>query len=223
MAWIRTYILPQMEQEMAQQDEVEFQLGAPTFLRIYKEEAVLEAWLQDERSGRYELFKTYPICNYSGTLGPKLQEGDKQSPEGFYEVSEEWLWPSSKYHLAMNIGFPNEYDKAHGRTGSHLMIHGDCFSEGCYAMTDPQIEEIYVLTEQSLLAGNESVPVHIFPFRMNGVKLEEHRGDPWMRYWINLKRGHDIFEQTRVPPIVGVTDGLYVFEPQRYITAEGGV
>lgn len=193
--------------------------GAPTFIRIFKEEHILEAWLQNPDTGRYELFKTYPICNFSGDLGPKLKEGDRQAPEGFYAVSEDWLWPSSKYHLAMNIGFPNEYDKAHGRTGSHLMIHGGCRSEGCYAMTDRQIEEIYVLVEQSLLNGNETVPIHIFPFRMDGITLEKHRGHPWMRYWINLKRGYDMFEKTRVPPIVTVSNGLYEFQPGRYMTA----
>ena len=223
LAFIRQQIMPDIKIEIAEnqaQQYANIHLGAPTYLRIFKQEAVLEAWLQDSDTGRYALFKTYPICNYSGVLGPKLQEGDKQSPEGFYEVSKEWMWPESKYHLAMNIGFPNEYDRAHKRTGSHLMIHGDCSSEGCYAMTDPQIEEIYVLVEQSLLAGNETVPIHIFPFRMTGINLAEHRGHPWMRFWINLKRGYDVFEETGIPPAVRVEDKLYMFSPD--LLVQGG-
>ena len=89
------------------------------------------------------IFKTYPICSYSGGLGPKIQQGDRQAPEGFYLVSLEQLNPRSKYYLAFNVGFPNAYDRAYGRTGSNIMVHGDCTSSGCYAMTDAVMEEIY--------------------------------------------------------------------------------
>lgn len=226
LGFIREKMMPKIETEMAKNQvkhpqHANIHLGAPTYLRLFKEEGVLEAWLQDSDTGHYALFKTYPICAYSGTLGPKLKEGDLQSPEGFYSVSKDWMWPESKYHLAMNIGYPNEFDKMHGRTGSHLMIHGECQSDGCYAMTNKRIEEIYVLVEQSLLNGNETVPIHIFPFRMTGIKLAEHRGDPSMRFWINLKRGYDIFEETGVPPDVRAEDGLYMFSPD--IFAPGGV
>ncbi|HBR69248.1 MAG TPA: 2-dehydro-3-deoxyphosphooctonate aldolase [Rhodospirillaceae bacterium] len=224
--FIRDRIAPKLELQIEknQKKEPEYaniHLGAPTYLRIFKEESVLEAWLQDSVTGRYVLFKTYPICAYSGGLGPKEKEGDLKSPEGFYAIGKNWFRPESHYHLAMNIGYPNDFDKAHGRTGSHLMLHGGCKSDGCYAMNNRQIEELYILAEQSIRAGNESVPVHIFPFRMTGTNLEAHLGDPSMRFWINLKRGYDVFEEIRIPPDVIVKDGLYSFSPD--LAAPGGV
>src|SRR5690606_11897951 len=144
---------------------------------------------------KYHLYKTYPICKWSGSLGPKLVEGDKQAPEGFYDVTTDWLWPESQYHLAMNIGYPNQYDRTHGRTGSYIMIHGKCFSEGCFAMKDRPIEEIYLLTEQSLLAGNHNVPIHIFPFRMTDENMARHADSVWMPFWRNLRQGYEWFER----------------------------
>ena len=146
-----------------------FAAGDAVFIRIFKEEAILELWL--ERSGRYERFETYPICRWSGELGPKLKEGDGQSPEGFYEVRLESLNPNSRYHLSFNLGFPNAFDRAHARTGSYLMVHGGCSSVGCYAMTNPGIDEIYRLTEAALQAGQDAVAVHIFPFRMTEERM----------------------------------------------------
>ncbi|MGI9406816.1 MAG: L,D-transpeptidase family protein, partial [Hyphomicrobiaceae bacterium] len=121
----------------------------PIFIRIFKEESELEVWKQ-RADGRFHHFKTYPICNWSGALGPKLRQGDKQSPEGFYTVANGQLNPKSQFHLAFNLGFPNAYDKAHGRTGDYLMVHGDCRSAGCYAMTDALVEELYALVRDSL-------------------------------------------------------------------------
>ena len=114
---------------------------SPIVLRLFKEEAELEVWKQDT-SGRFQILKTYPICRWSGDLGPKLYEGDRQAPEGFYTVTPELMNPNSNYHLSINLGFPNSFDKANNRDGSLLMIHGDCWSSGCYAMTDEQISEI---------------------------------------------------------------------------------
>lgn len=188
-----------------------FRLGAQAYIRIFKEEAILETWLQNLETGRYELFKTYPVCTFSGLLGPKFQEGDKQSPEGFYDVVEDRLWPGSKYHLAMNIGFPNEYDQYHGRNGSYLMIHGGCESEGCYAMTDEVIEKVYLIVEQAIKNGQESVPVHIFPFRMTKKNMALWNNYEWTPFWKNLKQGYDLFEINRIPPHPTVRDGKYAF------------
>ncbi len=215
---IRAELSPKMNTQMA---KANIQPGAHTYIRVFKEEAILEAWLRDDFTGRYQLYKTYPICTYSGDLGPKLREGDLQSPEGFYEITQEWLWPQSQYHLAMNIGFPNEYDAARGRTGTHLMIHGGCKSEGCYAMTDAGIEEIYLLVEQSLAQNALPVPVHIFPFRMTADNMNRHADQPWQRFWRSIYKGYSAFERDHVPPQILVENGRYVVRPQTYVRREG--
>lgn len=179
------------------------QYGSPAFIRIFKEEAALELWLKEEDAPSYRLYKTYPVCNFSGTLGPKLKEGDRQAPEGFYTVGVSQMNPWSRHHLSFNLGFPNTYDAALGRTGSALMIHGGCDSIGCYAVTDEQVEEIYLITEASIAKG-ANVPVHIFPFRMHEPNMFMHQNDPWMPFWMNLKQGHDLFEATKIPPAYGV-------------------
>lgn len=197
-----------------------FEQGAPMFIRIFKQEGTLEVWREGDEHGKYALYKSYPICRYSPVPGPKIREGDLQSPEGFYDVTYDWLKPESKYHLAMNIGYPNEYDQQWGRTGNKLMIHGGCASEGCFAMTDPGIEEIYTLAEASLLAGNEEVPVHIFPFRMTPENMRLAANSPWMPFWENLKEGYDMFERDRMPPQVAVMNTRYVFMPQPFNVAQ---
>ena len=196
-----------LTRELAEQN---LELGAPVFVRVFKKEEQLETWVKDPATGRYTPFKRYPICNYSGTLGPKLAEGDLQSPEGFYTVGASQMNPRSAFHLSFNLGFPNEFDRAHGRTGSLLMIHGDCKSTGCYALTDPAIEEVYLLVEASIAAGHE-VPVHIFPFRMNAFNMYMHSGHEWELFWQNLKEGYDSFELTRVPPSVSHRNYKYAF------------
>ena len=164
-------------------------LGSPAFIRIFKQESELEVWLV--RDGAFALFETYPICAWSGELGPKLAEGDRQAPEGFYAVGLKQLNPGSNYHRAFNLGFPNAYDRAFGRTGSFLMVHGDCVSIGCYAMTDQGIDEIYRIVEAALQQGQREVPVHAFPFRMTGKAMVEKAGHRWAAYWSNLKEGYD--------------------------------
>ena len=184
--------------------------GSPIFIRIFKLENTLEVWMEDKQDqGRYRLFQSFPICSFSGTLGPKLMEGDKQSPEGFYEITPEQLHPQSEYHLAMNIGFPNQYDQALNRTGSFLMIHGGCKSIGCFAMRDKGIEEIYFLAEAAFKNGQPSIPVHIFPFHLTAENIEVTQSHSWYPFWANLKQGYDMFEMTRIPPIVSSTAGAY--------------
>ena len=182
--------------------------GNAIYIRIFKAEAELEVWLQ--HGERYELFKTYPICAESGTLGPKEREGDAQSPEGFYSVTASKLNPMSNYHLAFDIGYPNTYDRSLGRTGSFIMVHGNCVSIGCFAMTDPAIEEIYLLAEAALAKGQRSFAVHVFPFRMTAENTRQHAGSKWAPFWTELKAGYDAFEAKHVPPDVDVRAGHYV-------------
>lgn len=188
-----------------------FTPGTPVYMRIFKQSAIMQMWLRDDISGKYSLYKTYPICKYSGTLGPKLREGDLQSPEGFYVVEPQWMNPNSQYHLAFNIQFPNKYDRSYGRTGSHIMVHGDCKSIGCYAMTNNQMEEIYAIVELAHQGGQHSVPIDIFPFHMTEENMLAHINSPWYMFWRNLQQGYLLFEETREPPIVSVANGRYVF------------
>ena len=186
--------------------------GNEVFIRIFKQEHILELWTKAKDSKKFHLYKSYEICTWSGSLGPKLKEGDGQSPEGFYTVGSSQLKPDSSYHRAFNIGFPNEYDKAKKRTGSFIMVHGNCVSIGCYAMTDKLIEEIYYLVESALNTGQEKFSIHIFPFRMNSPNLLKYKNNKWLSFWENLKEGHDLFEQNHIPPVVSVTDKSYSFK-----------
>jgi murein L,D-transpeptidase YafK len=186
-------------------------LGVPVMLRIFKLDSELELWV--EKDGRFVRFATYPICLWSGRLGPKLKEGDKQAPEGFYTVASEQLNPDSHWHRAFNLGFPNAFDRSQGRYGSFLMVHGGCSSIGCYAMTDPVVDELWRFVTAALDEGQVRVPVHVFPFRMTDRNLAARKGGRWGSFWADLKRGYDLFEANHVPPVVSVCKGRYVFEP----------
>ncbi len=182
---------------------------APIFMRIFKEESELEVWKAKD-DGRFHHLKTYPICTFSGKLGPKLKQGDKQAPEGFYRVARRQMNPNSKYHLSFNLGYPNRYDRSHARTGKHLMVHGDCKSAGCYAMTDALVEEIYILAREALAGGQDKFDVHAYPFRMTQANMRRHRHNKWAGFWRDLKRGYDHFEMTRLPPSVAVCERRYL-------------
>lgn len=182
---------------------------APIYIRIFKQESELEVWKQ-RPDGRYYHFKTYPICNWSGELGPKIKEGDRQAPEGFYSISTEQLNPKSSYYLAFNLGFPNAFDRSLNRTGNFVMIHGQCRSAGCYAMTDALMEEIYALGRDSLRGGQKAIPVHAFPFRMTDSNMARHATSPWASFWGTLKQAYDSFETTRLPADVVVCERKYV-------------
>ena len=185
-------------------------LGSAIFIRILKESDSLEVWMESE-SGRFINFKNYDICTFSGSLGPKIKEGDRQSPEGFYFVKPNNLNPWSRFHLSFNLGFPNQYDRYHGRTGSALMVHGNCVSIGCYAMTDKYIEEIYTLIHFAFESGQPFVRVHAFPFHMTDDNLTQYKNHKWHAFWKNLKEGYDAFENQGRPPNVKVDAGRYVF------------
>jgi len=187
-------------------------LGAPVYVRIFKLENEMEVWLRNA-SGVYTLFRTYPICNWSGDIGPKTKEGDRQAPEGFYVVNARQMNPNSNYYLSFNIGYPNAYDKARGYTGSYLMVHGGCRSVGCYAITDDAVQELFSLAREAFTAGQRDFPVHAFPFRMTEDNLAFRGSNPWEPFWRNLKEGYDLFERNRRPPVVAVRDQRYVFFP----------
>src|SRR5262245_6079796 len=182
--------------------------SGPLLIRIFKEESELELW---RRQGeRFELIATYPICAWSGTLGPKEYEGDRQTPEGFYAVDLRHVGIVSRHLRAIDIGYPNGFDRSLGRTGSHILVHGGCRSVGCFAMTNPVMDQIYALAERALLAGQDAIPVQIFPFRMTEVNLKRHADSRWYDFWSNLKQGYDKFEETRRAPVVHACNGSYI-------------
>ncbi len=199
------------------------QVGSPAFVRIFKEESELEIWKQRD-DGRFYHFKTYPICNWSGELGPKLVKGDKQAPEGFYSITPTLMNPNSKFYLSFNLGYPNSYDRSLGRTGDSVMVHGKCRSAGCYAMTDALVEEIYGLTRESLKAGQPTFQLHAFPFRMSDVKMASMKKHKWYPFWKTLKQGYDHFEAHRIPPEIAVCERRYVVNvlpPQSRVEPDG--
>ena len=186
--------------------------ASPIVIRSYKMEGELEIWKLNSE-GRYALLKTFPICRWSGQLGPKKKQGDRQAPEGFYSITPGQMNPNSSYHLSFDTGFPNAYDRAHGRTGSNLMVHGACSSAGCFAMTDQAISEIYAIGREAFRGGQRSFQFQSYPFRLTPKNLVKHRMDPNYNFWKNLKEGSDYFEVTGKEPAVGVCGGRYVFGP----------
>lgn len=199
---------PDLERLEARLEDGGFKLGAPIFIRIYKDEFLLEVWLK--KGERFEKFASYPICRYSGRLGPKLQQGDRQSPEGVYTVARSQLNPASRWHRSFNLGFPNTFDRAHGRTGSFLMVHGGCSSIGCYAMTNAAVDEIWRLVTTALDGGQPRFQVQAFPFRMTDANLAARSGHPSYGFWTQLKAASDHFDTTGLPPIVDVCGMRYV-------------
>jgi murein L,D-transpeptidase YafK len=204
---------PLSPQTMAELAAKNMPKESPVLLRIFKEESELEVWKQDT-SGRYALLRTFPICRWSGELGPKLKEGDRQAPEGFYAITPGQMNPNSAYYLSFNIGYPNAFDRAHGRTGGEVMVHGDCSSRGCYAMTDEQIAEIYALGREAFFGGQRSFQVQSYPFRMTPLNMARHRNNPNLPFWKNLKEGYDHFEVTHLEPKVDVCEKRYVFDAE---------
>ena len=204
---------PLSERVLAELKAKRMEKDSPILVRIFKEESELEVWKQDD-SGRFALFRSYPICRFSGELGPKIKTGDRQAPEGFYTITPGLMNPNSSQYLAINTGFPNAYDRANGRTGSFLMIHGGCSSAGCYAMTDEQMGEIYALAREAFFGGQTSFQLQAYPFRMTPLNMARHRNSPHMAFWTMLKEGHDHFEVTRLEPRVGVCEKRYIFEAE---------
>jgi murein L,D-transpeptidase YafK len=213
---------PISDQMLAEFEQKNMSKESAILVRIFKEESELEVWKED-RTGHFARLKTYPICRWSGELGPKIKQGDRQAPEGYYTITPGLMNPNSNYYLAINTGFPNAYDRANGRTGAFLMIHGDCSSSGCYAMTDEQIAEIYALARESFFGGQKSFQIQAYPFRMTPANMAKHRNSPHMAFWRMLKQGYDHFEVTRLQPKVDVCEKRYVFDAEsrgRFSAAE---
>jgi len=214
-------VRPELERALAEKG---LRFGDPVFLRGFKEEGELEMWVRNRKTKKYDLFRTWKVAAASGAPGPKLTEGDRQVPEGFYFVPPAAMKPDSAFHLAFNVGFPNAYDREHGRTGSFIMIHGNRVSIGCLAMTDEKIEEIYTLCDAALKKGQPYFRVNLFPFRMTPERLEREAGSQWHDFWMNLREGYDLFERTHLPPQAEVSKGRYVFVDaagHRIPTSEG--
>jgi len=185
-------------------------LGSDVFIRVFKAESELEVWMR--RGETFVLFATYPICHWSGTIGPKISEGDKQTPEGIYTVTQKQLHMIGRHPRSLNLGFPNAFDRQYQRTGSYILIHGGCSTVGCIAMTNPVIEEIFSLAQSALKNGQDAVQVHVFPFRMTEERLNAYALNDWYDFWRNLKDAYDSFERRRLPPKVSVCDGRYWIE-----------
>ena len=183
-------------------------MGSPVYIQIFKEERTLE--LYAKMGNEFRLVNSFPICNYSGGLGPKRVQGDFKSPEGFYSVDVRHLKPDSRYYRAINIGFPNEYDRAQGYSGAYLMIHGECKSIGCYAMTNGYMDEIYRYVAAAFNNGQRLVDISIYPFRMTEQNMIRHRSSVYASFWRQLKPGYDYFAKNHQPPTVHVANGQYV-------------
>lgn len=205
---VRRRVAPGLKGQLA---AAGFALGDPVLVRIFKESNELEMWLKPAKGEAFKLFRIYPIAYYSGKLGPKQAEGDLQAPEGFYRVTKKQLNPRSNFHLAFDIGYPNEFDRALSRTGSAIMVHGNKVSVGCFAMTDPLIEEIYLIVEAALDRGQQAFDVQAFPFRMTEERMAETEKSEWAPFWRSLKEGHDAFEHSHQPITVTVREGRYEF------------
>lgn len=205
---VRGRVAPSLRQELA---SAGFSLGDPAFIRIFKEERELELWLKPENETQFKLWKTWPIAAMSGRLGPKQKEGDQQAPEGFYETDVKSMNPNSKYHLSFNVGYPNALDRFHQRTGALIMVHGKAVSIGCFAMTDPVIEQIYLIVEEALHHGQSTVPIHSFPFRMTDERMTQAAAErsPWLPFWEDIRTAYLRFDASRDPPAVQIHAGRY--------------
>src|SRR6266498_3249595 len=196
---------PLSPQMLALLEQKHMPIDSPILIRLFKKESEVEVWKQDT-FGHFALLKTYPICRWSGELGPKTREGDRQAPEGFYTVRPGQMNPNSHQYLSFDIGYPNAYDRAYGRTGGNIMMHGGCSSAGCYAMTDEQVAEIYALARESFDGNQRSFQIQAYPFRMTPLNLVNHSDNPNMPFWRMLKDGNDHFEVTHLEPKVDVCD-----------------
>lgn len=188
------------------------------FIRIFKEEAQLEVWVKSNKNPAYQLYQTYPICASSGTLGPKRCQGDYQVPEGFYHVSV--FNPYSNFYVSLGVSYPNASDNIFGCSrdkGGAIMIHGNCVTIGCIPITDDKIQEVYVMAVEAKNAGQQNIPIHIFPARISTEKLaaikKQYPDKIVQTFWDNLKEGYDKFETSKLVPDVTIdAKGKYLFK-----------
>jgi murein L,D-transpeptidase YafK len=205
----RRGLAPQPQALIAQSERVGATASSSVLIRIFKQSKELELW-RKTNDGSYALVKTYEICAYSGELGPKIKQGDRQAPEGFYTVGASQLNYHSIRYLSMNTGYPNVYDRIHGYTGAALMIHGGCDSAGCYAIEDQPMQEVFTAIRDAIKAGQKSVQVQIYPFRMNTLNMFFSKENKNTNFWQQLKMGYDKFEATHKEINVSVVGGKYV-------------
>lgn len=203
---VREAVWPKLQKELKQKG---FKSNSPIYIRIFKEADLFEVWVKS--GSQYHLFKTYDICYFSGGLGTKTQSGDGKSPEGFYTIEPKQLNPASTYYLAINIGYPNKLEAMKGYTGDAIMIHGHCASIGCYAMTDPRIEEIYTLVYKAFQTGQQKINLDIYPFRLDNTHLSIYKNSPYMPFWKTMKPGYDLFEKNHIPAVAGIKAEEYSF------------
>ena len=164
-------------------------------LRAYKHEKMMEVWASDRRKGPLKRLANYAICSLSGGPGPKLREGDGQVPEGFYYLN--FYHSRSTFFLAMRVNYPNRRDRKLKRTGSAIMIHGNCVSIGCLAMSDERIQELWLITTAARRRGK--LAVHIFPTCELARAIKAAKDPSLAAFWTNLKQGMDLFDKDRKP------------------------
>ncbi|MFN0255517.1 L,D-transpeptidase family protein [Pedobacter ureilyticus] len=188
--------------------------GFEMIINAYKAEGKVEIWLKTAKQTSYTLFKTYNACAKSGTLGPKVVEGDLQTPEGFYSINV--FNPMSLYHLSLGVDYPNAVDKARtgkGRkTGGDIYIHGDCVTIGCIPLTDDKIREVYILAVEARNNGQKDIPVNIFPFKMTKTNFDNYAKQfpQHIVFWNTLQPGFDYFEKNKKMAKVTQVGGKYV-------------
>jgi murein L,D-transpeptidase YafK len=203
---VRAKVWPKLQKELKVKG---FKTYNSLYIRIIKDISMLEVWVKSGK--KYELFKSYDICTYSGGLGTKTRNGDGKSPEGFYTIEPKQLNPVSNYYLAINVGYPNKVEQLKGYTGNAIMVHGHCASIGCYAMTDARIEEIYTLVYEAFAAGQQKINLDIFPFRMEQARFKAYAAYKQDAFWRTLKPGYDLFEKRQVPVEYHIKGKDYAF------------
>jgi len=188
-------------------------LGAPVFLRIYKSTSEIELWVQ--QGPRFVLAQTYGICRWSGLIGPKMTEGDRQSPEGLYHITAQGLIANLRWHRAMRLNYPNSYDVTNGRTGSGILIHGKCHSVGCFAIEDGNVEEVYEAVDAAFKAGQARIPVLSLPFRFGKLAEESSTPAELGEFWTDLRHADLMFNRDRIPPAALLCNSRYYFVDRR--------
>lgn len=185
-------------------------------INAYKAEGKLEIWLKSYSDKQYKLFRTYDFCEHSGTLGPKVIEGDKQIPEGFYYINV--FNPMSTFHLSLGVNYPNSVDLARTgkdrKPGNDIYIHGNCVTVGCIPLTDEKIKEVYVLAVEAKDNGQEKIPVNIYPFKMTDGNMKKYSAlfPTQLAFWKTLQPGYFAFEKNRNLADIKEVGGKYVIK-----------
>jgi len=191
-----------------------FSTNFEVFIAAYKAEGKLEVWLRSNGQNQFFLFESYKFCEHSGKLGPKIIEGDLQTPEGFYKINV--FNPESTYHLSLGIDYPNKVDLERTgkdqKPGGDIYIHGNCTTVGCIPLTDEKIKEVYLLAVEAKNAGQEEIQVYIFPFKMTDRNLRKHGKEfpQQLSFWQNLQQGYAYFAKYRTLPSVSEVKGAYL-------------